>query len=406
MKTEYNSDAPFEENGHRSAAGARGLGSKVSRRAALSLASAAAISAVFEAGPARALSGRPPVMIQDLYRPIPLQDARALPHFPADANPVVWRWARSSGTTIQDAVATLGERDILILPEDEKPYLIDSSHGFRKGGGHWHSMVAVPRGIAGLGPNAVIEPSPSAFSAARQAYAHGMQEKMIESRSAGAYFGNFTMRGRDFGGIGYNAIWASGAGTTWERLYFRGAHRGWKSMPPGEAGAICGYKGTGMRAYNIEIDCRDEYGVSVGTSPLMWNAQSDVQITDVYAHHAYAGMPTWWRVSSAKTTRLIHRDMAQGVDKAPGVNVEDCSGHHVFDNCTLLLNYGPSNRGMHLQSGTPSSSIVFDIRSPIIDAGRWPGFFSIQESKGSPQRNSDIHITRADGSAYPFRVAG
>lgn len=401
-----NNDAHLAKLTHTSAASARGPGSIITRRTLLTLGSAVVISELLETGPARAARGRPPVMMQNRYRPIPLIDARALPHFPTDANPVLWHWSRRSGMTIQDAVETLGERDILILPEDEKPYTIDSSRGFQRTRRNFHSMVAVRRGIAGLGPNAVIEPSPSAFSAPRQVYTHGMREKMIESRSPGAYFGNFTMRGHDFGGIGYNATWASGAGTTWERIYFRGAHRGWKSSPPGEAGAICGYRGTGMRAYNIEVDCRDQYGVSVGTSPLMWNAQSNVEVTDVYAHHAYAGMPTWWRVSSAKTTRLIHRDMAQGVAEAPGVNVEDCWGHHVFDNCTLLLDYGPNNRGMHLQSGSPSSSIVFDIRAPIIDAGRWPGFFSIQESRGSPQRDSDIHITRADGSAYPFRIAG
>ncbi|TWP33479.1 hypothetical protein [Leekyejoonella antrihumi] len=303
-------------------------------------------------------------------------------------------------------MATLRPNDVLVLPEDEQPYEVDSSRGFQMTSRNFHSMAYLQRGLVGLGPGAVVQPSASAFGRGRQTYTQGMQEKMIECRAASAYLGNFTMYGRDFGGVGYNATRMTGTGATWERIYFRGAHRGWLAVPPGEAGAITGYKGSGMRVYNCEIDCRDQSGLSVGTSPMMWNAQSDVQVADAYCHHTYVGMPTFWKVNDAIATNLIHTNVAQGAPYSPGVNVEQSSGHFQFNDCTFIIDYGTHNRRFHLQAGKQPSSIRFDIRNPTIDAGPWPGDFSIQTSPGSPQLVSDIHITRANGSAYPFRVAG
>lgn len=346
-----------------------------------------------------------PRMRTHRYSPMSVGDVGELPHFPADANPVRWHWARSRGLSIQDAVATLGPNDVLVLPEDELPYEVDTSKGFQVTSNNYYSMAYLQRGLAGLGPGAVVQPRKTGFRQGRQTYSRGMQEKMIESRAAGAYLGNFTMYGRDLGGVGYNATWASGARTTWEHIYFRGAHRGWDGKPPGESGAICGYKGAHMRAYNCEIDCRDLEGVSVGPSPYMWNAQSDVRTRDILAHHAYVGMPTFWKVHNAVVTNLISRDGAQGLPFSPGVNVEASSGTFTFDDCVFLVDYGAHNHGLHLNTGRQPSSIVFRINNPSIDDGPWPGYFSIQEYGDPPQKASDFHVTRADGSAYPFRIA-
>ncbi len=349
--------------------------------------------------------GLPRMKQSNPYRPLSISDPRELPHFPHDAHLVRWHWARASHTTLQDALDTLEPHDILVLPEDEDPYEIDTSRGFRVDRNHYYSMASLTRGIVGLGPNAIIRPAASPFRQGHQTYSRGLQEKMIESRQSNAYFGNFTMHGRNFGGAAYNATWASGPGTIWERIYFRGAQRGWKGVPPGEAGAICGYKGAGMRAYNCEIDSRDEAGNLVGTSPLMWNAQRDVTIADIYAHHTYTGMPTFWKVHDATATNLIHTDLGLAGLSSPGVNVEECSGHFVFDDCTFIIDYGPNNHGLHLNTGSQTSSITFSIRNPTIDAGPWPGHFAIQEYNTRSQRRSDYHITRGDGSPYPFRIA-
>lgn len=402
--------------------GTEGLGSAlvirlssphVNRRQLLTIAGAATLATV---APTRAEAATRPLPVDpspglprmkrsNPYRPLSISDPRDLPHFPRDARLVRWRWARASHTTLQDALATLAPNDVLVLPEDERPYEIDTSRGFRVTRHHYYSMASPTRGIVGLGPDAVIRPAASAFRKGPQGYRTGLQEKMIESRQHHAYFGNFTMHGRDFGGAAYNAIWASGTGTTWERIHFRGAHRGWLAIPPGEAGAICGYKGASMRAYNCEIDCRDESGRAVGTSPLMWNAQRDVEIADVYAHHTYVGMPSFWRVHDASARNLIHSNLDQGKPKSPGVNVEDCSGTFSLDDCTFLVGYGPDNHGMHLNTGSQRSSIRFLITNPTIDSGPWPGYFSIQEYSTNAQKRSDYHITRGNGESYPFRIA-
>lgn len=348
--------------------------------------------------------GLPQIHVDRPYRPLPVSDPRELPNFPADANPVRWRWSRASHTTIQDAIQTLGPNDVLVLPEDDAPYEIDTSRGFKVTRNNYHSMAHVTRGIAGLGPNAVIRPASSAFRKGRQTYSRGLQAKMIESRAEYAYLGNFTMYGRDFGGAAYNATWASGRGTVWERIYFRGAHRGWYCEPPGEAAAICGYRGSGMQVFNCEIDCRDEKGNSVGTSPLMWNAQSDVHLTDVYAHHTYMGMPTFWKVQGASVTNLIHRDVAQGRPFSPGVNVISSSGRFRFTDCTFIIDYGTHNHGHHLNTGGQTSSVEFDIRNPTIDAGPFPGEFSIYQYDAPAQRRSDYNISKANGDPYPFHI--
>jgi len=385
--------------------------SHLNRRQLLTIAGTAALVSVGSRSdaavrPVLPVRPRPPKTKQaNPYRPLSVSDPRELPHFPTTARPVRWRWARTSRTTLQDALSTLDSNEVLVLPEDEKPYEIDTSRGFRVTRHNYHSMASPTRGIVGLGPNAVIQPSASAFRKGRQTYRNGLQEKMIESRQANAYFGNFTMHGRDFGGAAYNAIWASGAGTTWERIHFRGAHRGWLAVPPGEAGAICGYKGSGMRVFNCEIDCRDSSGRSVGTSPVMWSAQRNVSLTDVYAHHTYTGMPTFWRVDNAIATNLIHTNLDQGKPKSPGVNVEDCTGTFQFNDCTFIVGYGPHNRGLHLNTGSQTSSVRFEIRNPTIDAGPWPGYFSIQQYNTRSQKRADYRITHANGSSFPFRVA-
>lgn len=354
--------------------------------------------------PGRLSPSLPQMKHHNSYRPLPISDPRELPHFPSDARLVPWRWSRASKTSIQDAVATLGPNDVLVLPEDERPFEVDTSRGFRVTRHNYHSMAHLTRGIVGLGPGAVIRPSASAFRMGHQRYSRGLQEKLIECRTAHAYLGNFTMYGRDLGGCAYNATWASGTGTTWERIHFRGAHRGWLAQPPGEAGAICGYRGGGMRVYNCEIDCRDESGTSVGPSPCMWNSQTDVKLSDVYAHHTYVGMPSFWKVHNAVATNLIHSHGAQGYTWSPGVNVEACSGTFEFNRCTFMLGSIWDNNGMHLNTGRQSSSVQFDITDPTIDAGRWPGLFSIHEYKTSAQRRSDYNITNSNGSPYGIHI--
>ncbi len=57
----------------------------------------------------------------------------------------------------------------------------------------------------------------------------GAQEKVVETEHADGYYGNFTMRAADFGGVAYSAIAMKGG--TAERLGLDGAWRGFAGSP-------------------------------------------------------------------------------------------------------------------------------------------------------------------------------
>src|SRR5690606_26850388 len=130
----------------------------------------------------------------------------------------------------------LGENDILVLPEREEPYWINSSNGFMAAGVKevdgvgsnglkdgsripivsnerlWFEMCRARRGILGLGPGAVIEPTNSGYSRGPQpilqnqtsgnqfmnrymldgsvGLINGVQEKLIGCESASPFFAN------------------------------------------------------------------------------------------------------------------------------------------------------------------------------------------------------------------------
>ncbi|GAB3304561.1 hypothetical protein EK0264_03965 [Epidermidibacterium keratini] len=338
------------------------------------------------------------------FGPFAISDVGQLPGFPSDANPVKWRWARSSGTTLQDAMALIGDNDILVLPEDPEPFWIDTSQGFVSDARRYRSMLGVRRGIVGLGPGAVVKPKKSGFVQGQQTYTDGLQEKMIESQRDNAFFSNFTMRGEDLGGVAYNGIWASGHNTRFSYLKLQGAHRGWLAKPPGEAGAITGYRGRSMELSSIEIDCRDDNGISVGTSPIMFNLQSYVSVTNVYAHHTRIGMPTFWRCTTSACTNLIHSDVAQA-GPSPGLNIERCAGTFTLKNCTFLTNWGPNNSGAHLNVGGDDSMVTVEVFNPTYDPGPQGKFFIQQYAQVDPNNNFYLVFDSA-GARVPTYIAG
>ncbi len=77
--------------------------------------------------------GLPPVDLsttETLFRPqsfASLEEARTALDAPADANYVYWP---NGATSMEAVMASLSANDILVLPEREEPYLIDSSNGF------------------------------------------------------------------------------------------------------------------------------------------------------------------------------------------------------------------------------------------------------------------------------------
>jgi hypothetical protein len=391
-------------------------GARFTRRTLLAAAGATALAAGL---PVQAWAGGDVGGGADSFEPTPAEswmeigprsitNVTDLYYLPADANLVRWRWARSLNKTVQDAVAELGPRDILVLPEDERPYAIDSSRGFTTPGA-WRAMVRVTRGIAGLGPGAVVEPSASSFRSGRQTYAGGLQEKLIESVTDGAYFGNFTMRGRSFGDVAYNGIQVTGSDATFQAIRFQGAHRGWTAQPPGEAAAITAYSGSRISVRNVEVDGRDyRTGVAVGTSPLMFNRNQLTIVTDTWLHHTSVGMPTWWECTDIWSERLYHSDVAQAASGwSPGINLENCSGNLNFIDPTLLLGYSPTgNTGRHLNVGGSRGTVgTVVVRNATFDDSVEPGKLSIQEYGAQVAGAVRYDIHAGNGSAAPFTLS-
>lgn len=340
----------------------------------------------------------------NVYRPYKINSPLELPHAPRDANYVMWNFP--AGTMLHQAFQTLGPNDILVLPERAAPYEIDSSRGFISDGTRIYSMAAAKRGVVGLGPGVVIQPSASSFTMpTRSTSTEGNQNNILMTTADNSYFGNFEMRGRTFGQAAYDATWQLGNNSIWERLYFNGAHRGWSGIPPGETGAVTGYRGTNQQVYNVEVDCRDPAtGVRVGTSPVMFNAQSNVRMDDVYLHHAYTGMPTFWRVTNVTTNRMRSEFNGSGSKTGYGANHESVSGTVTHNNPTFIIDLPNNPDSHHLVLGTDDTNAVYNINNPTIDTGHFgPGVFDVMiyPYPRYAQNQANIHVT---GKPYRIQV--
>jgi hypothetical protein len=237
----------------------------------------------------------------------------------------------------------MSDNDILVLPERVEPYVIDSSNGFMAAGVKevdgtgadgmkdgsrvpivsnsrlWFAMSRARRGIIGLGPNTVIAPSNSGFTAPKQpilqnepsgaqlrymldgssAAMVGVQEKLIECEIANSYFANFTLQGRDFGGIAYNGLTINSTSSkTVKRVHFDGCWRGNEGVPNGEAGGLSLNHGT----YVIE---NVDFTSVNGPSPLMWNQTTGGSVRNARSSHPNYGMWTFWRCSGINTLENV-----------------------------------------------------------------------------------------------------
>ncbi|HYP44811.1 MAG TPA: hypothetical protein VEQ66_06405 [Propionibacteriaceae bacterium] len=322
-------------------------------------------------------------------------------------------WNFSSGTTLSAALAKMGPNDCLVLPERTAPYLIDTSRGFGYPGTS-SAMARVKGGIYGMGPGAVIQYAPSGFSQGRASGNEGNINRVLECYTPGAYFGNFTMRGRSLGGCGFDAIKAMGNNTVFENLRFVGAHRGWRNSPPGETAAISTLNGRGMAIRNVEIDCRNANGARVGTSPLMLNQQAGITVTDVWAHHSLAGGVSGWRLDNAtlRRVRSEHNGSSTGSLNGNAFNFEQSTGTILLDRCTFVCDYGPTsaggsgNTGVHLAVGSyfPNPARI-RVVSPANDRGPYRGAFAVHMSRvygGTTQTYAPSLIRVVNSSGSPL----
>lgn len=377
---------------------------------------------------------QPPAPVQAPMRPIrfaSLDEAKAGLSLPTDANYVVW----SHGNADLDSVlATLADNDILVLPERDEPYWVESKFGFKVSpsvakvdgvtwpltkGNYWFNMARAKRGIVGLGPNTVIKVRPSAFTQGPQPNAPryrydsagvkteilGAQESIIGFASAKLpYAGNFVMLDTpDFGGVAFDALKFHRGGTA-ERIYMRGAHRGFQGYPNGETGGVTFLGPYTVR--HVEVDCRDANGVRVGTSPVMFNrSPSGGIVEDSYFHHAVKGMPTYWECFGKHVWRRVVSE-----SNAVGVNLEalgrDKAGvihgfHLLAEDCAFLDPIGSSVPSRHLNMSSPYVSQRIELVRCRVTGGREPGHLIVQ-TYGTPmlQADADITATRPDGTEW------
>lgn len=340
------------------------------------------------------------------YGPVQISDIAEL-DLPDTFNYVPWKWKR--GTSLQDVFKLLGTNDVLVLPEDEKPYLIDTSKGFRQGDGiHDIAMARCKAGIVGMGPGTVIDLSPSSFAQGPATGASGNRQKILECWAARAVLMNFTMHGRDLGGCSFDAIKGAAPDIRMERLLLQGAHRGMTAAPPNEAGGLVNHKAPRMIIRRCEVDCRDpKTGKPVGSSPVMLNVSDGCLIEDTYVHHASIGSPTAWSLTNLTTRRL------RSEFNSTGFNHELVQGTVVHEAATFIIDRATrkTGKGSHISIGTNKTSAKYMITMAEWDTGheQAPASFFVQHfSKAyTPygQKDTDVQVVQnARPTARPVPV--
>lgn len=380
--------------------------------------------------------GRPPLLDAPdpsaAYRPVSvssLAEARALAGAPSNANYVIWN---NAWTHLQQAFEALGSNDILVLPERDAPYPIDSSNGFMAAGvkevdgigtdgkkngsrvpivsrnGLWFAMARAPRGILGMGPRAVIEPTDSGYKRQAQpilqnqtagnqtmlrymldgstAEMYGVQEKLIECEHADQYFANFTLRGRDFGGVAYNGIVSTppvGGKRLVTRIHFDKCWRGHAGVPNGETGGLALTRGT----YAV-TNCDLVSGL-LGPSPIMWNRTEGGTMRDVRADKPNFGMFTYWKCGGVNTLADVLMDTGQ-----IGFNLEEnLAGFELhMSGGRMALNWPQSNNRFHLNINPSGGSIKVALKGVQVSGnGYTPGTVSAHVySTAGVQKKTDI----------------
>jgi hypothetical protein len=351
-----------------------------------------------------------------IFKPVSyasLAAARTALNAPSDANYVMWN---HDGQSLEQVFASLGANDILVLPERAQPYPIDSSNGFMASGVSqitgpngtrtpivsnsrlWFSMCRARRGVIGLGPGAVIEPTNSGWtgppqprpplywyntSGEQMSELLGAQNKLMEADHLQAFFANFTLKGRDFGGIAYSGLSTPPNGTvTIKRIHFNQSWRGFESVPNGETGGL----GFLRSHYTIE-NCLFNPHPTYGPSPIMWNRTTGGVMRNVKVTKHEIGMITFWRCLGVNTFENVHTD-------APKVAVnleEEEAGFEL--NWTGGAMYIESNlNGFHLNINPAGGSQKIHLSNVDVSLNGWtPGALTAQVyTTANTQKRSDV----------------
>ena len=354
-----------------------------------------------------------------------LADARANLNLPAGAEFYMWPTNRP-GIMLEEVFMGMSENQILVLPERAEPYYIDSADGFRAAGIEWiqngsdgptisivneykgkpartwFAMARARKGILGLGPGAVIQPSQSSFSRPPQAYPGlvadtgwemvGCNDKLIETVTANAYFGNFTIRSRDFGGMAYKGITANN-GVTYENLDFDAAFRAFSTEPNGEAGALNANGPYLMR--NVRVKATDSSGKKIGTTGVMINSSGSGKMENV--HILDSSGPAWWNCSGThEAVNLYVGAGAPNFEAAKAGFAMNWTGGRIVAtkkvHISLRSPFGSQKitwRGVELKGNAPSGSLYIQQ-------------YGAGASEARTQREADLKCFDVAGRSIPI----
>jgi hypothetical protein len=171
---------------------------------------------------------------------------------------------------------------------------------------------------------------------------------------------------------------------------------GYANYPPGENMSVNLYRTDGAQMLNCEVDCRNpDTGLPESSSPIGINEATNTLIQDTYAHHAIAGMVTFWRCRGIHTVRLLSElnGSGSGDFSGAGINHEECDGTILHEAPTLLPAYGTTGThgtrtGVHLgfynSDGTHLQPTTITLTDVTHDAGPFSGMLYVYSNQGTP----------------------
>lgn len=316
-----------------------------------------------------------------------LEEAIGVLGAPLDANYVEWK---SEWTHLEQAFAATSPNDILVI---RKPgtYVIDSSKGFMASGVKeisgpnntrttvtsnsrlWFAMSRARRGIIGMGPGVIIEPSDSGWKAPAQPkpliayYSNGTtgelvgaNNKLIEAEHKNPFFANFELRGRDFGGVAYSGLYTDADSRTVKNIFFNGCWRGFAGIPNGETGGLVMVRGS----YVLD---NLEFKSSNGPSPIMWNRTTGGNASNIKADAPNYGMITFWRCGGKNTFKNV-----TVYNSKLGINLEEELTGFEFEWVGGEMNVSSESAAFHLNINPSGGSQKITLRDVKI-SGSYQG---------------------------------
>lgn len=303
---------------------------------------------------------------------------------PEDANYVLWKW--KTGTDLFTVLPTLGANDILVLPEDDNPYTVDTFYRNSTGTAAGTNPLTdragarTKRGVVGLGPNAVIGLSSDFPTFAAQTGADGVRESIIECYSAKGYVANVHFKGRNVGGLAFHGLrFVHAHGGMVERVSTKN-HYGFKSSEPGESFGLEINDCDDFTVNKCFIDGTNDAGEKEGSGGFRVQRGTTYTLNDTVAQDVRgAGFVAW--ACGGSTTLNNCQMLRTGDSEIQGspANLEVGGINPVtFNGCTFVRDQSSGNHRQHIfivstaitptgMSNIPLGSTPVHVNSPFFD---------------------------------------